>query len=226
MGSHFLLQGILLTQRLNLHLHCRQILYLLSHQDSTDLKSPKLGPFTRGTQAEDVHPYRTTGLLFLAWTSPIRPQADDGPKRAWGVPVMPRHSTLGHTGLHIRAYVVPYISASWQHSHCFTPLSHSLVYSFEVQALLSFLVDVQKPASSLSSSPQESRSPTLLLRHTLLFPLLENLEASLSPHFWPILHPSLPLNTFTMDTWWCVWAHFLDVPLRITTLITTPGRCI
>ena len=34
-GSHFLLQGLFLTQRLNLHLlcllHCRQILYLLSH---------------------------------------------------------------------------------------------------------------------------------------------------------------------------------------------------
>ena len=32
-GSHSLLQGIFLTQELNLgHLHCRQILYHLSHQ--------------------------------------------------------------------------------------------------------------------------------------------------------------------------------------------------
>ena len=37
-GCHFLFQGILLTQGLNLHLlcllHCRQILYPLSHQES------------------------------------------------------------------------------------------------------------------------------------------------------------------------------------------------
>ena len=35
MGHHFLLQGIFLTQGLNSHpLHCRQTLYLLSHQGS------------------------------------------------------------------------------------------------------------------------------------------------------------------------------------------------
>ena len=35
-GSHSLLQGIFLTQELNLgHLHCRQILYHLSHQGNT-----------------------------------------------------------------------------------------------------------------------------------------------------------------------------------------------
>ena len=35
MGCHFLVQGIFPTQGLNLgFLHCRQILYLLSHQGS------------------------------------------------------------------------------------------------------------------------------------------------------------------------------------------------
>ena len=38
MGSHFLLQGIFLTQGLNLgFLHCRQILYPLSHQGSLSI---------------------------------------------------------------------------------------------------------------------------------------------------------------------------------------------
>ena len=37
-GSHFLLQGIFLTQRSNPGLlHCRQILYCLSHQGSSDV---------------------------------------------------------------------------------------------------------------------------------------------------------------------------------------------
>ena len=36
-GCHFLLQGIFLTQGSNLGLlHCRQILYCLSHQGSSD----------------------------------------------------------------------------------------------------------------------------------------------------------------------------------------------
>ena len=40
MGCHSLLQGIFLTQRLNLGLlHCRQILYCLSHQGSLPLKA-------------------------------------------------------------------------------------------------------------------------------------------------------------------------------------------
>ena len=46
------------------------------------------------------------GLFFLPWTSPIHPP--DWRWRAWGVPVMPWHSTPGPTGLYIRAYVVPY----------------------------------------------------------------------------------------------------------------------
>ena len=41
MDCHALLQGIFPTQGLNLHLlcllHCRQILYLLSHQGSSQL---------------------------------------------------------------------------------------------------------------------------------------------------------------------------------------------
>ena len=39
-GSHFLLQGIFLTQGLNLYLlgllHCRRVLYLLSYQGDLD----------------------------------------------------------------------------------------------------------------------------------------------------------------------------------------------
>ena len=43
MGCHFLLQGILSTQGLNLGLpHCRQILYHLSHQGSPDRKRKPL----------------------------------------------------------------------------------------------------------------------------------------------------------------------------------------
>ena len=38
MGCHFLLQRIILTQGSNLHLlhvlHCRQIIYLVSHQET------------------------------------------------------------------------------------------------------------------------------------------------------------------------------------------------
>ena len=33
-GCHSLLQGIFVTQRLNLDLHCRQILYHLSHHET------------------------------------------------------------------------------------------------------------------------------------------------------------------------------------------------
>ena len=39
-GSHSLLQGSFLTQRLNPSLHCRQILYHLSHQGSPFQKAP------------------------------------------------------------------------------------------------------------------------------------------------------------------------------------------
>ena len=40
MGCHFLLQGIFLTQGSNLgFLHCRQILYHLSHQGSVAVRS-------------------------------------------------------------------------------------------------------------------------------------------------------------------------------------------
>ena len=40
-GSHFLLQGIFLTQGSNLCLlHCRQILYHLTHQGSPTIKQP------------------------------------------------------------------------------------------------------------------------------------------------------------------------------------------
>ena len=42
-GSHFLLQGIFLTQGLNpALLHCRQILYLLSYQGSPGMITPRM----------------------------------------------------------------------------------------------------------------------------------------------------------------------------------------
>ena len=90
MGCPFLLQGIFLTQGLNLRLHCRRIFYLLSHQGSTDLRRPKLSSFTQGTQAEDVHPDRKTGsplpCLGQPHPSPRLTMALRGPEESQGCP--------------------------------------------------------------------------------------------------------------------------------------------
>ena len=63
MGFHFLLQGIFLTQGSNSGLlHCRQILYHLSHQGSPYVTIPVVKYFDHGPEAQ-----LTFHTGFLSW---------------------------------------------------------------------------------------------------------------------------------------------------------------
>ena len=72
MGCHFLLQGIFPTQGSNQYLlyllHCRWILYLLSHRGSPeDLKPAVIYFFIGSFSHEPVRPLRVTTLSLHAW---------------------------------------------------------------------------------------------------------------------------------------------------------------
>ena len=62
-GCHALLQGIFLTQELNQDLlHCRQILYLLSHQGGPRILERVVYPFSRGSS----QPRNWSGVSWIS----------------------------------------------------------------------------------------------------------------------------------------------------------------
>ena len=92
MGCHFLLQGIFLTQGLNLGLpHCRQMLYPLSHQgekdtNCSDTVTVKDSDFPQGFRLPPSTHSSTLGFtaMFRRWKvgragtpSMLRPQRND-----------------------------------------------------------------------------------------------------------------------------------------------------
>ena len=67
-GSHFLLQGIFLTQELNPGpLHCRQILYQLSYEGSP--KDPEVGCHALLQGNFPTHVSHIAGRLFTSWAT-------------------------------------------------------------------------------------------------------------------------------------------------------------
>ena len=71
MGSHSLLQGIFPTQRSNPDLlHCRQILYCLSHQVSPRILEWVIYPFSRGSSWPRGRTWVSciAGEFFTIWT--------------------------------------------------------------------------------------------------------------------------------------------------------------
>ena len=78
MGNHSLLQGIFLTQGLNLGLmHCRQILYCLNHQ-----RSPKANKKLEQFARDECLAWYKIWPLNLAWASLPRTSETQG-RQGW-----------------------------------------------------------------------------------------------------------------------------------------------
>ena len=71
-GSHLLLQGTFLTQRLNPGLHCRQILGHLSHQESLVRNAPAISKFQGTGGFECARPNLIGPCLQHFWEGPAR----------------------------------------------------------------------------------------------------------------------------------------------------------
>ena len=96
MGSHSLLQGIVPTQELNLGLlHCRWILYHLSHQGNLwvqsllrELRSYKLHRASLVTQVvKKLHATQKTWVQFLGQEDPLEKEMETHSSiLAWKIP--------------------------------------------------------------------------------------------------------------------------------------------
>ena len=78
-GCHALLQGIFPTKGLNPGLlHCRQILYCLSHKRSPRILEWAAYPFSRGSSRNWTGVSCTAGGFFTSWATREGPEIDTG----------------------------------------------------------------------------------------------------------------------------------------------------
>ena len=96
-GSHSLLQGTFPIHRSNLGLlHCRQILYCLSHQGILE----EIGASFAAQSVKNLPPTQETWILFLGWEEPLETEMATHPViLAWRIPWTEEPGKLQSMGL-------------------------------------------------------------------------------------------------------------------------------